>query len=122
MRNEASEALDMLMTGEVLNHTIRKQGYTIREIQKKLKLSYPQSIYRWLSGQAMPSIDNLYKLSEILKVHMEDLLMPRRDDVWFTLRGRNPNAKRRLKTYHKIYLKICQKTYRKGRHRSNGME
>lgn len=106
MRKEAGESLDMIMSGEVLNHMIRKRGYTVSEIQKELNLLYPQSIYRWLSGQSMPSIDNLYKLSAILQVHMEDLLMPRRDDVWVIQRGQNRSGKRRYIAYRKRYRKI----------------
>lgn len=122
MKKEAGESLDMVMTGAVLNHMIRKRGYTISEIQKELNLSYPQSIYRWLSGQIMPSVDNLYKLSVILKVHMEDLLMPRRDDIWRIRRGQNQSEKGRMKVYWRMCQKLNRETYHKKKRQSDGME
>lgn len=103
MKIEAGIALDMLMTGQVLRDRIRKSGYTIRDIQEELKLSCPQPIYRWINGQTMPSIDNLYKLSRILNVHMEDLVLPRQDEVWIIQRVQNLRACRRMKRYYRTY-------------------
>lgn len=108
MKKETGVSLDMQMTGHLLKQMIRKRGYTIREIQKELGLSCPQPIYRWFRGQIMPSIDNLYKLSTILKVHMEDLVIPRQDGVWVMQRRKNPDRDGRLKTYHEMYLKKGQ--------------
>ena len=68
--------LDAVLTGRKIGCMVRQGGYSIRELQGMLGLSCPQPIYRWISGQAMPSIDNLYMLSRIFGVHMEDLLVP----------------------------------------------
>lgn len=106
MKKETGISLDMRMTGHVLSDKIRKRGYTVAEIQKELNLSCPQPIYRWFKGQTMPSIDNLYKLSALLEVHMEDLVIPRQDEVWILHRGKNPAEYIRLKKYHKTYRKI----------------
>lgn len=103
MKKKTCLSLDMRMTGQVLKQMIRKKGYTVSEIQKELSLSCPQPIYRWINGQTMPSIDNLYKLSMILDVHMEDLVLPRQDEVWMVQKGRNPRRIRRLQMYHDRY-------------------
>ena len=47
----------------------------VEQVQKALGLECPQSIYRWLSGQALPSVENLYTLHRLLGCHMEDLLL-----------------------------------------------
>ena len=107
MKKETGVSLDMQMTGQVLSHKIRKKGYTVAEIKRKLNLSCPQPIYRWFNGQTMPSIDNLYKLSMLLEVHMEDLVIPRQDEVWILHRVQNLAEYIRLKRYHKTYHKIC---------------
>ena len=52
-------------------------GYTVKDIQKILHLSCPQPIYRWFKGSILPSVDHLYVLSRLLKVRMEDLLVPK---------------------------------------------
>ncbi|MCX4379488.1 MAG: helix-turn-helix transcriptional regulator [Lachnospiraceae bacterium] len=40
-----------------------------------MNLSCPQSVYRWMRGYALPTVDNLYMLSRLFDVHMEDLLV-----------------------------------------------
>ena len=70
------ENVDMKKTGILLKETIEKAGYTVKDIQKILHLSCPQPIYRWFKGIILPSVDHLYVLSRLLKIHMEDLLVP----------------------------------------------
>lgn len=72
--------LDAVLTGKKINSAIKQSGYSIRELQEMLGLSCPQPIYRWIRGRTLPSIDNLYMLSRILGMHMEDLLIPRDAD------------------------------------------
>ncbi len=66
-------------TGIYLKILISKRGYTVRDIQRHLHLSCPQPVYRWFKGQVLPSVDHLYALSRLLYVHMENLLLPRRE-------------------------------------------
>ena len=67
--------IDLLRTGELLRSRIEEAGYTVKDIQEYLMLSWPQPIYRWFSGQILPSIQHLYALSKLLGVHMEDLIV-----------------------------------------------
>ncbi|HBA48706.1 MAG TPA: XRE family transcriptional regulator [Lachnospiraceae bacterium] len=69
-------SLDAVLTGLKMRNAIKQSGYSIKELQEMLGLSCPQPIYRWIKGRTLPSIDNLYMLSRILDVHMEDLLAP----------------------------------------------
>lgn len=68
--------IDMVRTGMLLKHKINMSGYSVSEIQRKLNLSCPQPIYRWFKGQILPSLDNLYVLSGLLKVHVDELIIP----------------------------------------------
>ena len=68
-------SLDAILSGQKIHGRILQSGYSIKEIQNMLGLECPQSVYRWLKGRSMPSIDNLYMLSQILDVHMQDLLV-----------------------------------------------
>ena len=63
------EHIDMKKTGILLKYRIEKAGYTVKDIQKILQLSCPQPIYRWFKGMILPSVDHLYVLSRLLKVH-----------------------------------------------------
>ena len=67
--------IDMQQTGRKLKYIIEKSGYTPRTIQEYLHLSCVQPIYRWYKGLILPSVDHLLMLSELLDVHMEDLLV-----------------------------------------------
>ncbi len=69
-------SLDAIQTGRKINSAIKQSGYSIRELQEMLGLSCPQPIYRWIRGRTLPSIDNLYMLSRILEVPMDELLVP----------------------------------------------
>ena len=67
--------IDMQQTGRKLKYIIESTGYTPRMIQEYLHLSCVQPIYRWYKGLILPSVDHLFMLSELLGVHMEDLLV-----------------------------------------------
>ncbi|UUY24520.1 helix-turn-helix domain-containing protein [Ligilactobacillus salivarius] len=42
----------------------------------------PQSIYKWLSGRSLPSLDNLVILSKVLHTTIEDILVVDGDVVF----------------------------------------
>lgn len=77
MANESYPNIDMEKTGRLLKRRIQQAGYTVKDIQEKLFLSCPQPIYRWFQGKVLPSVNHLYVLSNLLNVHMEELLVPR---------------------------------------------
>lgn len=67
--------IDMQQTGRKLKYIVESMGYTPRMIQEHLHLSCVQPIYRWYKGLILPSVDRLLMFSELLGVHMEDLLV-----------------------------------------------
>ena len=67
--------IDMQRTGRKFKCMIESAGYTPRIIQDYLHLSCVQPIYRRYKGLILPSVDHLCMLSELLNVHMEDLLV-----------------------------------------------
>lgn len=67
--------IDLQQTGKKLKHILESAGYTPRMIQEYLHLSCVQPIYRWYKGLILPSVDHLLMLSELLNVHMEELLV-----------------------------------------------
>lgn len=73
--NESKTSIDMRRTGCNLQRLARKNGYSVKDIQKYLHLSCPQPVYRWYKGSVLPSVDNLLRLSELFHVHMEDILV-----------------------------------------------
>ncbi|MGN0658817.1 MAG: helix-turn-helix domain-containing protein [Emergencia sp.] len=66
----------MIETGKHLRQLFLEHGYTVKDIQEILGLSWPQAIYRWLKGETLPTVDHLYVLAQIFGIHMEELLVP----------------------------------------------
>lgn len=69
-------ALDAALTGKKIKSVIKASGYSVKELQGMLGLSCPQSVYKWMSGCSLPSLDNLYMMHRIFGMHMEDMLVP----------------------------------------------
>ena len=66
--------IDKVKTGQQIRLLMEKHGVTVRDVKNALSLACVQSVYHWLDGQSMPTLDNLYALSELLKVPMDVLV------------------------------------------------
>lgn len=67
--------LEMKKTGENIRRLCKKKGITVRAIQDYMGFACPQTVYRWFSGTALPSVDNLYALSRLLEIPMDEILI-----------------------------------------------
>ena len=70
--------IDMEKTGRKMKYMLSKAGYTPRMLKEYLHLSCVQPIYRWYKGSILPSVDHLLMHSELLDVHIEDLLVKKK--------------------------------------------
>lgn len=61
-------------TGQKIKWIMRFRGMLVRDIQKYLGFATPQSVYHWFEGRNMPTIDNLYALSELFHVSVDTML------------------------------------------------
>lgn len=67
-----SEVISMLLnidkkeTGKQIRRIMKETGYTCKDIQNYLSLSCVQTVYRWLDGTNLPTLDNLYALSKLM--------------------------------------------------------
>lgn len=94
--------IDIEQTGIKLREMIKDAGYDVNDIQEYLQLSCPQSIYRWFKGKVLPSVEHLCALSVLLGVHMENLLVMQRPDIYYGFVKNIPDKSfRRLLTYYK---------------------
>ena len=98
--------IDIEKTGIKLKTMIKASGYTVKYIQKYLCLACPQSIYKWFKGKALPSVENLYALSVLLNVHMEDLLVFKTQNLtYFPRKVISDNFSKRLLCYYNYLYK-----------------
>jgi len=63
------------LTGENIKRLCEERGLGVKDLQKALGLESRQAIYKWWEGKNIPSIDNLIKLSNILGVTVEDIIV-----------------------------------------------
>lgn len=66
--------IDKEQTGRRLAYLMEKGGLTPKDIQHYLSLSCVQTVYRWLNGINIPSVDNLYALSQLFQVSVDEML------------------------------------------------
>lgn len=66
--------IDKIKTGLNLYRLIESSKKTREEIAEYLGLQSPRVIYDWTRGAKMPSLENLYNLSILFHVAMEDIL------------------------------------------------
>lgn len=70
--------IDMQATGANIKSLIRDRGLKIADVQKRCGFNTPQAIFKWMRGDAMPSIDNLVILADILDITIDQLLVVNR--------------------------------------------
>ena len=62
--------IDKRKTGIQLRKLMDDRGLSVKDVQQYLGLGSVQSVYHWLNGISLPSVDNLYALSELFQVSM----------------------------------------------------
>ena len=73
--------IDKESTGKQIRQYMNLRGFSVQDVKEYLSLGCVQSVYHWLDGQALPTLDNLYALSEMLQVPMENLIVGSRNNT-----------------------------------------
>ncbi len=80
--------IDMTATGMNIVRMRQNAGLTVKDLQDIFGFSTPQAIYKWQRGQSLPTVDNLYALSALLDVPMNDILVAANLSNICTMSGR----------------------------------
>ena len=67
--------VNIVATGQNINRLRIAAGMTVREMQEVFGFATPQAIYKWIHGTALPTIDNLVILAEMLNVTMDEIVV-----------------------------------------------
>ena len=67
--------IDLPGTGNNINALRKQAGISVRDIQTAVGLSSTQAVYKWLNGQALPTVDNLVILSALLGTSIDRILV-----------------------------------------------
>lgn len=68
-------------TGINLRRIMDERGITARDVQEYLELGCVQSVYRWIDGINMPTIDNLYALSDLFQLPIDAIVRGNRAPI-----------------------------------------
>lgn len=73
--------IDVLKTGERIHQLMEQNNLTAKDIQCYLSLACVQSVYRWLNGESVPSLDNLYALSVLFHTSMDSIVQGNKEII-----------------------------------------
>lgn len=66
--------IDRSATGLNIRRIMDERNLTAKEVQEYLCLGTVQSVYHWFNGISMPTVDNLYAMSELFQVTIDEML------------------------------------------------
>lgn len=91
-------------TGVNLRRIMDMRGVTAKDVQQYLGLGCVQSVYRWLDGTNMPTIDNLYALSELFQLPIDAIVCGNRVPIVtdIVIKSLDPRERRLCAYYDKL--------------------
>lgn len=67
--------INMEKTGEKIKQLRKERGYKVSEIAAFMGFNEPQAVYKWQRGESLPSVDNLFALSILFGVSLNELIV-----------------------------------------------
>ena len=78
MMKKPFPVIDPVATGANIVRLREDRGLTVRDLQTYFGFEEPRAIYKWQTGQSLPTVDNLYALGALLDVTMDEILVQTR--------------------------------------------
>ena len=73
--------INLRETGVNLHRIMDMRGITPKDIKEFLNLGSIQTVYNWFNGLNMPTVDNLYALSQFLQVPIDEIIYGNRKAI-----------------------------------------
>ena len=67
--------INMAATGANIKALIKNKGLKVADVQIRCGFNTPQAIFKWMRGDAMPTIDNMVILAKMLGVTIDEILI-----------------------------------------------
>lgn len=67
--------IDIKATGDHIYHLMTINNLSVKSLQEMMGLSTPPSIYKWIRGKCLPTIDNLVILAHIFDCKIDDIIV-----------------------------------------------
>jgi transcriptional regulator with XRE-family HTH domain len=93
--------IDLELTGANILKLRKVKGLSVKDLQVYFKFECPQAIYKWQWGQSLPSIDNLFALSKLFDMSINEILVEKKSTEVFFLFWRVYMTEKELDLYQK---------------------
>ena len=67
--------IDVKATGNNIKNIIKSKGFKISDVQVRCGFNTPQAIFKWMRGDAVPTIDNLIILADMFDVTIDKIII-----------------------------------------------
>ena len=67
--------INLEATGKNIDKLMKERGLSKRDVCEMCGLTAVQTIYKWVHGKCLPTIDNLLVLSYLFGVKIDDILV-----------------------------------------------
>ena len=67
--------IDVRATGMNIKNMIRRSGFRIADVQARCGFNTPQAIFKWMRGDAVPTIDNMIILADMFGVPIDQIIV-----------------------------------------------
>ena len=67
--------IDVKATGNNIKNIIRSKDFKISDVQTRCGFNPPQAIFKWMCGDAVPTIDNLIILADMFDVTIDKIII-----------------------------------------------
>ena len=67
--------INMTATGANIKALLKSKGLKVADVQAVCGFNTPQAIFKWMRGDAMPSIDNMVILAHLLGVTIDQIIV-----------------------------------------------
>ena len=90
-----------IRTGRQIRHLMNNLGLTVIDVQNYMGFSTQQAVYHWLNGRSLPTLDNIYALSELFKVSIDQIICGNRK-----YQPEHDGMHHRLKVYREYFVRL----------------
>ena len=97
--------IDRKKTGQRIKEYMLMESLTAEDVRQFLGLGSVQSVYHWLEGKSLPSLDNLYALSQLFDVIVDDIICGDREKRRFPWETTDPQGIR--VSYYQLCLQCA---------------
>ena len=66
--------IDAVKTGKRIQEIRKQKGLRVTDISDYMGFYEPQAVYKWMRGASLPTLQNMYQLSQLFGVSMDEII------------------------------------------------